>query len=413
MANTEDHKDSKFDFVYDLQKEIPRWVTHGLIDSEQSKNILEYYKVTADTLKTGSTYARLVTILATFGAVLLGLGVILFFASNWNEFSFYVKFALVIILLVGSNSIAYFLKYIKKYERIGTGLFALASIWFCASIVLIAQHYHFDFDNPDFLIWCFAGILPMAYLVKSRLILTLAIGTGTIWLGWRCSGIFNEDLIGALLLSGAISFGTLLYMIGKLHNDLLVKRFFGNTYISFSLIISISALYMLSFADIHEEFEGVLIIDGLAIIPVAVSTIIFSVMTIFSIRFKQNHSAINTSTKYEFGSVVLIHLLSYLVLLHPNITEYFYFFLFNAVIIACSASFIFIGVSDRRSSMVNIGVSLFALMVVTRYIDLFIGMLPTSLFFMFGGLVLFVGGFILEKSRRKLLNNFDGQEQVI
>jgi len=87
--------------------------------------------------------------------------------------------------------------------------------------------------------------------------------------------------------------------------------------------------------------------------------------------------------------------------------------LFNAVIIACSASFIFIGVSDRRSSMVNIGVSLFALMVVTRYIDLFIGMLPTSLFFMFGGLVLFVGGFILEKSRRKLLNNFDGQEQVI
>ena len=43
MSNTEDHKDSKFDFVYDLQKEIPRWVTHGLIDSEQSKNILEYY----------------------------------------------------------------------------------------------------------------------------------------------------------------------------------------------------------------------------------------------------------------------------------------------------------------------------------------------------------------------------------
>ena len=53
MPHTENHKDSKLDFVYDLQKEIPRWVTHGLIDSEQSKNILEYYKVTADTLKTG------------------------------------------------------------------------------------------------------------------------------------------------------------------------------------------------------------------------------------------------------------------------------------------------------------------------------------------------------------------------
>ena len=57
MAPTEHHKDSKFDFVYDLQKEIPRWVAHGLIDLDQSKNILEYYKVTADTLKTGRTYS--------------------------------------------------------------------------------------------------------------------------------------------------------------------------------------------------------------------------------------------------------------------------------------------------------------------------------------------------------------------
>ena len=56
MAPTENHKDSKFDFVYDLQKEIPRWVAHGLIDSDQSKNILEYYKVTADTLKTCLLY---------------------------------------------------------------------------------------------------------------------------------------------------------------------------------------------------------------------------------------------------------------------------------------------------------------------------------------------------------------------
>jgi uncharacterized membrane protein len=40
------------------------------------------------------------------------------------------------------------------------------------------------------------------------------------------------------------------------------------------------------------------------------------------------------------------------------------------------------------------------------------GMLPTSLFFIGGGLVLFVGGFILEKSRRKMLNNFDSEGQL-
>ena len=412
MPDTENNKDSKFDFVYDLQKEIPRWVARGLIDSDQSKNILEYYKVTADTLKTGRTYARLVTILATFGAILLGLGVILFFASNWDEFSFYFKFALVIILLIGSNSIAYFLKYIKRYERIGTGLFGLAAIWFGASIILIGQHYHFDFDNPNFLIWCFAGIFPISYLIKSRLVLILATAIGIIWFGWRFSELFHEDLTPTLLLSGAISFGTVLYLIGILHNGFLNTRVFGNTYILFSSIISIGALYLLSFADIHEDLEGVLVIDTVAVIPLIISTIIFATLTFFSMRLASFDTPVYTSGKFELISLITIHLLSYVVLLHPNISEYLYFILFNFVIIGASAFFILLGVSGRRSIMVNIGVSLFALIVVTRYIDLFMGMLPTSLFFIGGGLVLFVGGFILEKSRRKLLYNFAGEGQL-
>ena len=118
MSNTENDKNSKFDFVYDLQKEIPHWIAQGLIDTEQSKNILDYYRLSAGTLKTGRTYARLVTILATFGAILLGLGVVLFFASNWDEFSFFFKFVFVIILLISVNSIAFFLKYNMGYERL-------------------------------------------------------------------------------------------------------------------------------------------------------------------------------------------------------------------------------------------------------------------------------------------------------
>lgn len=412
MPHTENHKDSKLDFVYDLQKEIPRWVTHGLIDSEQSKNILEYYKVTADTLKTGRTYARLVTILATFGAILLGLGVILFFANNWDELSFYFKFALVIVLLLGANAIAYFLKYRKRYERIGTGVFGLASIWFGASIVLIAQNYHFDFDNPDYLIWCFAGIFPIAYLIKSRLVLIFATALGTIWLGWRFGEVFHEDLAAVLLLSGAISFGTILYVIGILHNRLVKTQLFGNTYILFSFIISISALYFLSFADIHEDLESVLPNHLLAILPVIIGTIIFSSLTVLIIRLKEYDLAKWSSDKFELILLITIHLLSYVVILHPNIGEYFYFVLFNLVIIGASAAFILIGLSGRRSGIVNMGVCLFALIVITRYIDLFMGMLPTSLFFIGGGLVLFVGGFILEKYRRKLLNNFSTMEPM-
>jgi len=410
MSNTENDKNSKFDFVYDLQKEIPHWIAQGLIDTEQSKNILDYYRLSAGTLKTGRTYARLVTILATFGAILLGLGVVLFFASNWDEFSFFFKFVFVIILLIAANSIAYFLKYNRGYERIGTGVFGLASIWFGASIILIAQYYHFDFDHPDYLIWCFAGIFPTAYLIKSRLILILATAVGIIWLGWRFGEVFDEDLMPMLLLSGAISFGTILYMIGVLHNRLLKTRLFGNTYILFSLIIASAALYVLSFADIHNELESVLSIDSIAVIPVIIGTVIFSILIGYSIKLSEYNLVNYFNGKLELISLMTIHLLSYVVILHPNIDEYFYFILFNLVMIAASAVFILIGLSDRRSSKVNVGIALFALMVFTRYTDLFMGMLPTSLFFIIGGLLLFVGGFILEKTRRRLLNQFVATE---
>ena len=240
----------------------------------------------------------------------------------------------------------------------------------------------------------------------------MATAIGIIWFGWRFSELFHEDLTPILLLSGAISFGTVLYLIGILHNGFLNTRVFGNTYILFSSIISIGALYLLSFADIHEDLEGVLVINTAAVIPLIISTIIFAILTFFSMRLTSFDTSVYTSGKFELISLITIHLLSYVVLLHPNISEYLYFILFNFVIIGASAFFILLGVSGRRSIMVNIGVSLFALIVVTRYIDLFMGMLPTSLFFIGGGLVLFVGGFILEKSRRKLLYNFAGEGQL-
>ena len=224
--------------------------------------------------------------------------------------------------------------------------------------------------------------------------------------------MFHEDLTSGLLLSASIAFGTVLYVVGILHNRFLRISGFGNTYILFSSFILIVALYILSFAGIHEDLEGVLVIDVLAMIPIIISSVIFVTLTLLNMGLLRSDTPLYTSGKLEVISLTTIHLLSYVVLLHPNISEYLYFILFNFVIIGASAVFILLGVSGRRSVMVNIGVSLFALIVVTRYIDLFMGMLPTSLFFIGGGLVLFVGGFILEKSRRKMLNNFDSEGQL-
>jgi hypothetical protein len=58
-----------------VERDVAAWQAQGIITPEKGRRILDYYQVSAGVLLTGRTYARLVTVLATLGAVLAGTGV--------------------------------------------------------------------------------------------------------------------------------------------------------------------------------------------------------------------------------------------------------------------------------------------------------------------------------------------------
>jgi uncharacterized membrane protein len=59
---------------------------------------------------------------------------------------------------------------------------------------------------------------------------------------------------------------------------------------------------------------------------------------------------------------------------------------------------------------VNIGLVFFAIGVATRYIDIIGKILNTSLFFIGGGLLLLGGGWLVERTRRRLLQRMEGSD---
>jgi len=69
-----------------------------------------------------------------------------------------------------------------------------------------------------------------------------------------------------------------------------------------------------------------------------------------------------------------------------------------------------LGFMRRYPVYVNIGLLFFALDVIARYFDFFWELLPRSLFFILGGLLLLFGGILLERKRRKILSSFDVEE---
>ena len=56
--------------------------------------------------------------------------------------------------------------------------------------------------------------------------------------------------------------------------------------------------------------------------------------------------------------------------------------------------------------IVNTGMFWLSALILVRYFDFFWDLLPRSLFFMVGGLILVLGGIALEKKRRQLKTKF-------
>ena len=84
----------------------------------------------------------------------------------------------------------------------------------------------------------------------------------------------------------------------------------------------------------------------------------------------------------------------------------------NLLLILLIFGTITLGIVKRREALVNVGIVFFVIDLTTRYIELTVDMLDTSLAFIVGGLLLLGVGYAMEQARRRLLRQF-GMMEVI
>ncbi len=80
---------------------------------------------------------------------------------------------------------------------------------------------------------------------------------------------------------------------------------------------------------------------------------------------------------------------------------------FNLLLLAAEVGLVALGWARRQPGLMNFGLFVFFLQVVTRYFDLLGGMLQGGLMFIGAGLLLVVLGVALERSRRSLLRSME------
>ena len=182
-----------------LKKELETWVSAGIIKSDQADAIRKRYPEETPGLPWGTI------IFSSLGGVILGLGVILLFAYNWDKIPRFGKLALIFGVLGIVHSIALVLHArSERFKALGEALGLLGTMIFGAGIFLVAQIYHIDEHFPNaFIIWAL-GALAMAWAMPSIAQGILSAVLITVWCGSE-SVAYNDAmhigpaLIGALL----------------------------------------------------------------------------------------------------------------------------------------------------------------------------------------------------------------------
>ena len=67
-----------------LKGRINLWRESGLISDEQSESIINFEEAPGVPVQLGVRFSRLIVVLSTLGAILIGAGIISFVAANWQ-----------------------------------------------------------------------------------------------------------------------------------------------------------------------------------------------------------------------------------------------------------------------------------------------------------------------------------------
>lgn len=150
----------------DLHKDLQNLIEHGIVDKPTADRIENYYQS-----KSSKNPNNLITIFAVIGACLIGLGIILILAHNWDQLSKLFKTVIAFApLLMGQVLCFIALKFHseKKAWTEASSAFLFFAIAICIS--LLSQIYNISGSTESFLLSWMLLALPLIYLMPSSIV---------------------------------------------------------------------------------------------------------------------------------------------------------------------------------------------------------------------------------------------------
>lgn len=156
-----------------LLAELPTLKDKGILDQESLDKLTAYLESNCD--HKSNTGKLTVIFISIIGAMMIGGGICLLFAHNWDEMGRTVRAIISIIPLLAGIIIGFYVLSRKKSIawKEGAGVFIFIS--FMASLGLVCQTYNLGGELSDFYFIVLLATLPLPWVLDSK-------GAATIWL---------------------------------------------------------------------------------------------------------------------------------------------------------------------------------------------------------------------------------------
>ena len=163
-----------------LYQELPMLVSRGIVPAETAEQLRQHY----GEVEAGGGKRWALLILGILGAALIGAGVILLVAHNWDDLSRPARVALAFApLLIAIVLAGWVLLQRQENAPWCEGVATYWALTIGSTISLVAQIYHIHGDTAlFFLTWILLG-LPIVYLLRSNVAACLYVIGATAWAG--------------------------------------------------------------------------------------------------------------------------------------------------------------------------------------------------------------------------------------
>lgn len=162
-----------------LYGQLPELREKGVIDDMTRQRLNEHYDM--ESVVQDKSMSIMTIILSAIGGLLVGGGIILIFAHNWDQIGRPMRALLAFMPLLLAQILCVMALYPKPRSQAWKE--TAAALMFCAvpaCIALIGQTYHISNDTEAFLMWWFVLLLPIVYLLRVHLTALLMVVLATV-----------------------------------------------------------------------------------------------------------------------------------------------------------------------------------------------------------------------------------------